>query len=255
MKLAVAFNIFSGLEFLKPSILNIRDFTDYIVGVYSTISNDGEPSPVYMMDLLNDLKKEKLLDDIIKCDPVVTTNSIEMAINDRAKRETTRIYCKQKGYTHFMMKDCDEFYEYNQLFAILSALKDYELILAPIIDYIKTPLYRLNTVSILHVPVIHAIDNYYCPYQFEVLVSPDRTINTTKVKICKPTELVMHHMTNVRINEIELKRKRVGSSSYSQVSFEEFWERVNNFPVSNLISVKDQFNIMSYWEGEFQKYV
>lgn len=263
MKLGVSFNIFSGLELLKPSIMNIRAKASYVVGVYSVISSAGDPCAEYLQDLISDLLKDRLLDEAVLFTPKITSIADEMILNHKAKREVGKSICWKKGCSHFMAKDCDEFYLTEQIEKQWKVLETYDVCLAPLIDYIRSPLLRAS-VSILHLPVCHKINLNYEPCHYPVLVDQGRMVKGRTIKVFSASDLSMHHFSSVRINEQEMLRKRQGHSCYNRMTESSFKESVRDSvqsrPVkeisdSNLTKVGDIFNIVSYWEGEFQRYL
>jgi hypothetical protein len=263
MKLGVTLNIFSGLEFLKPSILNVRDIASYIVGVVSMISSAGHPCASYLPDLISDLLKEKLLDEVIYFSPKITNVSDEMIINHRLKRELGREVCIEQECTHLMAKDCDEFYDMKQVEEQHEVLENNDVCLAPLVDYIKSPLLR-GYVSILHVPVFSKIEWNYASCLYPVLVDRGRMIKGNIIKIFKAEEYLMHHFSCVRINEEEMMRKKQGHSCYNRMTDTEFKGKVRDsaqgyvaqdISEGTLTKVEDVFGIKAYWDGEFQKYI
>jgi len=72
MKLGVGYIAFTGAEFLKPSLQNIRPFADHIVVVYSNISHTGDSAPKYLEPLVKGLEEEGLIDELICLDMTPT---------------------------------------------------------------------------------------------------------------------------------------------------------------------------------------
>jgi hypothetical protein len=254
MRLGIAFHVFSGLEFLKPAILNLRSKAFCTIGVYSAVSYMGHPAPSYMMYLLDDLIREGLLSEIIRYDPKITDVPIEMADNHRAKREMGRIRCLKLGCTHFMSRDCDEFYNLAQFEKQLDTFGQHDFTGAPTIEYIKSPSTRLLMPSCYHIPVVHDVHLRYAPFRHEKLFDLSRTVAPVKnAKIFASDELLVHHMNHTRISERELRRKWEGHSCYKQYNADKYAHDILNYPQELLTNVPDQFGIISYWESEFKK--
>ena len=110
VKLGVGYNVFSGVELLKPSIQCIRFLADVVVVVYSKRAITGEMGLPFLLDLLYDLKREGLVDAIIEVEHPVTHNPLEIQQEKRRKYELARQFCEDAGCTNFMGRDCDEFF-------------------------------------------------------------------------------------------------------------------------------------------------
>jgi len=261
MKLGVAFNIFSGAEFLKPALQNIRKHADVVVGLYTEKSMTEETAPPYLEGLLKQLKNEGLFDKVIKCPSVVCHEVSKMQAVQRSKYIIGQAYCEQAGCTHFQLRDCDEFYD-NELFAnMLDTVQatGVDLTVARIREYIGNPIHKAKGLSGLCVPVIHKIGLRYVHKAFPMLLDKSRTVNTEQFLFCKPAELVMHHFTGSRFDKVEMQRKfqghphfiRLGSNQtadYLKTMYEPDttkWDKVNG----------DVFGIMNYWENEFSKII
>jgi hypothetical protein len=68
MVLGAAYNVFDGEELLEASIRSIRSNVDYIVVVYQTISNFGQPCSPNLIPILENLRKNKLVEDLVRYD-------------------------------------------------------------------------------------------------------------------------------------------------------------------------------------------
>lgn len=256
MKLGIGFNIFSGGELLKPACLNARQFSDCIVVMFSPVSDSGTVAPKFIKPLLDELLKEKLIDKIIECNLGVVTNCINVQNLNRARFELGRQYCLEQGCTHFMGRDCDEFYLSEQFKQVLQEAEDYDVLIVRILDYINNPLLRAKSPSPLHVPLLHKISNHYIPKHFPVLIDLARTVNAETFKIFSDKEILMHHFTGVRFNKKELIRKFEGHSHFirlGEAGVEEYLERVlyPDMKTYEVIS-NDIFGVKSYWENEFK---
>ena len=61
--------MFDSEELLESSILSIRKNVDYVVVVYQLISNWGNPANPKLTELLNDLERRGLVDELISYHP------------------------------------------------------------------------------------------------------------------------------------------------------------------------------------------
>ena len=64
MNLGIAYNVFDGLELLEGSIKSVRNCVDYIVVVYSTISNFKNQSNIDVKKFVTELLDKKLISNV-----------------------------------------------------------------------------------------------------------------------------------------------------------------------------------------------
>jgi hypothetical protein len=254
MKLGVGVNIFSGLELLEPALLQIREHVHYIVGVFDRVSFEGDQPPPYYFSLLEILKNKGLIDDLIEHTFNITYVPLEAQSLQREKSELGRKRALENECTHYLNMDCDEFYNARQFKESLQKAKDYEFTITCLFDYVKSPICRAKTISKLHCPFLIDINKRYMPCNYPVLLDLSRTVSTNNYYIFNPDDLVMHHFTGVRFNEIEIERKFQGHSHYMRMNESnrlDFYKILKGVDSSNYIQVEDQFNILKYWNTEF----
>lgn len=256
MKLGVGFNIFNGEEFLKPALLNVQGIADVVIVMYSSVSLTGTNSSPFLQPLINNLKKERLIDVAIECKSEIYKDGSLIQNGKRKKYEVGRKIAQQMGCTHFMLRDCDEFYDKLRLKKALSYLNQYDLLIAPIYDYIGNPPMRSKNITKLKVPVAHRCDLRYQACQYPVLMDLGRTVLTPRYKILYSDELVMHHFTGTRYNAKEVKRKFEGHSHFTRLGTSEqntYIQRIMNpEPVLYDKVREDCFGILRYWETEWK---
>lgn len=259
MRLGVGFNAFSGLEFLKPAILSIRSLSHVVTVVYSRKAITGEMGPVYMMDLLGDLKREGLVDYLIEIEHPVVCDPLTIQREKRLKYEIARLRCLHAGCSHFMGRDCDEFFRSVKLAPLLDAYSSADMVLCPVLDYVKTPLLRARGAGRLHVTAFQKAYLPYRPIRCPVLVDMSRTVDAKKTVVLPSSELIMHHMTGVRYNEEEMTRKFQGHTHYNLKGLgnaKKFAAQMSAASADTYEKVDDIFGIVSYWKNEFGvKYV
>jgi len=262
MKLGVGVNIFSGIEFLKPSLINLRKCVDYIVGIYDPVSLTGEEAPSYYIPLLNLLKEEKLFDVLIENEftPITKFTGSDCCIRiqqlKRKKYERARCVALQKKCSHFLGIDTDEFYDERQLNNIKGLIEksNYDVTICCLFDYVHSPLYRSKDVSKLHVPFIFKCDLPFNGFSYPVLVDYSRTVKAKNFHIFNKDDVIMHHMTGVRYNKLEMKRKFQGHSHFNgsgEKDKKAFLEFVNSVNELKYDKVEDKFGILKYWKDEF----
>lgn len=257
MKLGVYFNVFSGVELLKPALLNIRPFADYIVGVYSLISNTGMPIAPFVLPLLRSLQKEGLFDKLICFKLKPSKIPVMMANNNGQKYRLGRLACLKQGCTHLMLRDCDEFYDSKQFESMLPVFEKEDLVIAPIFEYIKSPLRRAKKISGLYISVSHKAKFEYKGMRYPVKLDRARTVGPVrKFKLLTKEELILHHFTYVRYNERELRRKFEGHGNFirnTNNNIELYRKRIEAMNENLFMDIEDQFGILSYWRNEFDK--
>jgi len=256
MKLGVGFVIFSGAEFLKPALLNIRPFAHYIVGAYSLFSNTGEPAPAYLENLLFQLRNDGLIDELVLHKHPSTKVFEKMRLFNEDKYKLGQASCLRNGCSHYMLRDCDEFYFPEQIAKQWDIFSQFDCTVAPIQEYFHTPISKVKGLSELFVPVIHKIELEYKRKSnaFGVLVDGKRIVQPIKTfKVFKPEELTMHHMTCVRFNKRELLRKYEGHPHFikKEGSLKNYLKSIEDFPIEQLEKVDDKFKILEYWKSEF----
>ena len=268
MKLGMAFNVFSGLDVLKPALRNARPFAHTIVVVYQLVSNRGHVAPSYAERLLEDLKKEGLIDILQLYTPkLVSKAPEEIQENNRSKREIGRLLCVERGCNFFMCRDCDEFYVPSQFKEALNHSVQYDMTLCRLLDYVHSPLYISRKVSPTYVPFIHKIQFGYGVEIWKglyrgLLVDPARVVTgASRVHVFPVKLVVMHHMGQVRYGPDEFSLKIKSHSCwdhYSQAGFVDRWARCRSQvpnPKRYRGLERDQFGVLEYWKQEFPQYL
>ena len=119
-KLIAIYNVWGdSLELLQGSIEQIREHVDCVCVVAQEMSNGGEiDKNVY--PYLHYLQGKGLIDQIIYYSPK-PGNRLD---NEKTKRQLGIEHAIEKGYTHFIHLDCDEYYhgdEFKKHYVIISA--------------------------------------------------------------------------------------------------------------------------------------
>jgi hypothetical protein len=259
MKLGITFSVFSGLELLKPSLINVRPFAHYITVVWSKTSTTGDPAPAYLIPLLNSLVEEDLIDELVCENPKVSNNPCEMQMACLTKREIGRRACQRAGCTHHLIKDCDEFHDPVQFKAAMEKAKGFDCTLSMIREFVGNPTTQLKAISGLYVPFIHPIDKPLKARErpFRVICDGGRTMGgVSNWYIFKPEELLLDHYTFVRFNEEEMKRKYMGHGHCHRIgTLNQFLQWTNRFKPEELVTVEDKYGIQAYWDMEFWKWL
>lgn len=109
--LALNINAFDATELLFQVISEIRDQLDVVNAIYQKLSYWGNPMSKTDMNELERLKKIGLVDELIEFKPNFTKYSREQECD---KRNMGIELMRQKGITHVISSDADEFYDKDQ---------------------------------------------------------------------------------------------------------------------------------------------
>jgi hypothetical protein len=104
-------NAFDASELLYDLISEIRDQIDWIIGIYQKRSYWNNPMSKEDMDELLRLKELGLIDELIEFKPNFTKYSREQECD---KRNMGIDIAKQRGCSHIINVDADEFYDKDQ---------------------------------------------------------------------------------------------------------------------------------------------
>lgn len=212
MKLGVSYNLFDGEELLEGSILCIRNSVDYISVVYQTKSNFGYDCSENLEPLLSNLKKNNLIDEIIKYEPRIVNGHH----NELLKRNLGLKLSKQVGCTHHMAIDTDEYYIESEFIEAKQIIidNDYDSSYCQMLSYYKSWEYILDPpenyyVSFISKTRLDSNFNYGSPTP--VLVDPTRRLSPSDNPIIFNRKTIqMHHGSYIRNN---IKTKLINSSS------------------------------------------
>ena len=266
-KLGVSYNLFNGEELLRDSILNIRECVDYINVVWQPYSWTHEKANPEMEIILESLKAEGLIDNVIKFD-----------FDLKKKHDYKKLKCikKNKGIadlrkarcTHFMLMDADEFYvkeeflkakEFvfnNNITHSVCSIYDYRILpcyrMLEARDYCVSFIFKLTPLS--HVVARGRINNMPC------LIDPHRAVPLVPLihKFYYLNMINMHHMTGVRkdysnkmrnslSNHLEGGKEAIEAYSELQRKMEMMTEQ--EILDSGYVKVDDRFSIMKHWNN------
>jgi len=262
MKLGASYNLFDGEELLEDSIKSIRNNVDYINVVFQKTSNLGHACSAESEEVIKDLLRKKLIDELIIFSPDLQKPP---RANEFHKRQIGYEFARNKGCTHFLTMDTDEFYDEKQ-FADAKELIEKEKFNGSACDtvgYFKLPIYQQMEfperyyVSFIFETSPYRNMEYNCP--LPVLVDPTRRIPSDRFYTFEKNELIMHHMSLVRKN---IMPKIINSSAIGQYdkSIDDYIRYFNQWDVTqpgyhileteekrsktaNIIEVPNKFNI------------
>jgi len=257
MKLGVSYNVFDGEELLEGSIKCIRSEVDYISVIYQTISNYKNFCSPELEPLLERLKSEGLIDELVH---FKTDLNDHPPCNEVNKRRLGLELSLKQGCTHHMSMDTDEYYLLDDFKRLKKEMidGDYDSSACTYITYYKSSNYRLQHIDTTYVSLIYKIRpniTYILGNKFPVKIDPTRSMNEGKCRIFEPNELVMHHLSYVRKN-INSKVYNSSSKVLYEKYIDNFLEHFNKWqpgekgitvgmvvPSATIVETEDLFNI------------
>ena len=249
MKLGVSYNVCDSEELLEASLKSIRSEVDYINVIWMEESWKGEKCDKNLPNLLEGLKKKKLIDEIIFFKHKGRASN-QPAL-ERKKKNVGLEAVKKAGCNYYLNMDCDEFYDKEEFANAKKEIlaRDISYTACPIFDYWKKPEYRQLNMAKLSVPFICKIDKN------DILAKnkdyPCWVDGTRALKIKNGRKflylniITMHHMSLVRK---DIKKKYDNASIMNDKFKKEILERYNNLNEKTLdkygfIKVANKFNI------------
>jgi hypothetical protein len=175
LRLAAIYNAWDGIELMRGSMLCMKDHVDLFIIVYQDVSNFGEQyNPLPDMDLSGFANVT-----LVKYDPVVGAG----AYNEKRKRNLGLDIARDKGCTHFLMVDCDEYYENFGEAVYLYKNFGHRGSVCSLYTYFKLPTLRFETKDGYFVPFIHELkpETQAGVRHYPFYVDPTRRINETEV--------------------------------------------------------------------------
>ena len=218
MELGIMYNLFDGVEILKHSARTIREEADYIVIVDQEVSNHGNVLSSDMMDdkrrILDTLKKEGIIDDIIKYSPNL---KLHVKKNEQIKHQIGYDRCLDVGCSHIISMDADEFYNPIELKKVKKIFEesDSDVSVCGIYEYFGNFNYCFGKTG-THVPFILKLKpsrKYERTKMEEYKIDPSRQSTFDDILYFDSDLITMHHMKFVRnnFNSIRLKLTNSGA--------------------------------------------
>lgn len=110
-KLGLTINAFDASELLEQLISEIRDQLDWVAAIYQKRSYWGNPMSKEDMNEITRLKEKGLIDELIEFKPNFSKYSREQECD---KRNMGIQIAKERGCSHILNIDADEFYDADQ---------------------------------------------------------------------------------------------------------------------------------------------
>jgi len=207
MKLVAIFNLWDGEEIFEHSYRNILPLVDGVIIVWSRLSNSCANVGNF------DPSKYKCISVNHEPSPGKSKQS-----NERDKRNAGLREAKRHNFTHFIMMDCDEFYDPEEFLREKERFvskKENELqgLVCRVKTYFKSPELTIGYDPVTFVPFIHKLTNslHYSmnrgyPFAYDSngggRIDPTRQLNIKRG--VEWSTITMHHYSHVR-NDIRVK--------------------------------------------------
>lgn len=243
-KFGITYSIWDGEELLLQSIQSIRNQVDYINIIWQEHSWSGELYTAEMRELLDYLKANDYIDELIeyKVNPRLNPQR-----NEILKRNLGLYYICKSKCDYFMTMDSDEFYLSDELSIAKQYIIDNNIqyTYCPIKEYIHSSKYQL--IENLHTDYVPFFSQITLPCQLgknkqsPYITDPSRQdkFNNKKKSYKLLDNIYMHHMTNIRA---DLESKYRNSSDPDKYTMQK--SAIHNLLAEQkIIEVADQFDI------------
>ncbi len=215
MKLAVIYNVFDGEELLQKSIEQIRPYAALVIAVSQQRSNYGEYYEDGHRECIR-LKELGLIDEVLLYEPNLKIKKKERGLrNEISKRQLGLEIAKTQKATHFLLMDCDEFYDPEGFAKAVQYAgddsRDGTVVLMK--TYFKYPQWQIEGLDDYYVPFVHRLDSdTVCGISgYPHTVDPSRsTSHVQKIDSLPADCIVMHHYSWIRR---DINRKTRNSSA------------------------------------------
>jgi hypothetical protein len=255
---AASYSVFNGEEHLLHSLRLLRQSVEYLNLVVQFTSNAGLPASPALDDVLNAATRERLVDDFLFFTPDLSLHPGE---NERRKRQRGLDRAKQRGATHFMTVDCDEYYppaEFAEARRQIE-LHDYAATAVRTYLHIQRPIWRSREPDTTCCAFLTRIDgSSQLGGDYPVLADPTRRLHggAQPFHLFAPEVVSMRHMNLVR-RDLEDKLRNSTNAALTDFMAKvrqacgtwRFGEplRFPNKPPLEIIEVPDLFGIDAEW--------
>lgn len=236
MKLGICYMVFDGEEFLEFATKPIRNEVDHISVTYQNTSYFGNKNDSNLEELLNNLKNQGLIDEIIFYEPNLSIHHKE---NELILRNIGLEASRKAGCSHHISLDVDEFIKGEELnFAKQEMEKDdYDLSVINYSNYYKDPTFLVYPEQNLKVTFIHPVRNLYTkdipypifPFHME---TTRRLTQSQKYRVFEKNEITMHHMSYVRKN---IRKKFANSDNARFYQLKKFYNTFDNYKLGDRV--------------------
>jgi len=217
MRLGVSYNLYDGEELLAASVRAIRGEVDHVAVIYQNVSNFGERREDDLGVMLEDLRRQGLIDSYEGYDPDLSAKPL---VNEHNKRVLGVRRCNAAGCNYHLNLDVDEFYRPEQLrnakdFILTNGIENSAV---TFFSYLKSPRYRVLDAE-YSVPFIFKSTGRIerdAAARFPCLVDGSRVLRSGgRFYYFNRYEVVMHHMSGVR-KDLDRKFRNSTIMSYDE---------------------------------------
>lgn len=201
MNIYFSYNVFDNEELLESSIKNIRNFACEITVIFQNISNFGVKADPNLLEVLNDLKNKKLVDNLVLYNTQLSKGA---QWNELQKNNLGYEFAKKKKADYYSLMACDEFYFEDEYKKMLDCLNEYpvDLVTSYMYTYYKSSNYRFKEIENYVVPILNKVyqddRRYVVNGKMPLLIDPLRTMEYNSC-FCFPKQTpLMHHLSHVR---------------------------------------------------------
>jgi hypothetical protein len=229
MRVIAIYNVFDGIELLEGSIRQIYPECFKVLIVYQTTSNFGEVDDgveEFVQMLALKYKRISLL-------KYVPDTTISGGQNEKNKRMAGISSARNLGGSHFLLIDCDEYYERGAFRRAKQIIRNggFDSSACRLFTYFKQPTYRLSPLEDYYVPFISSID-LTLTNEFPVYADPTRLTMGSKFYEFRQEELMMHHFSWVR-NDIGKKIRNSSARDDLLARLPDLVENYRNFKLTD----------------------
>lgn len=247
IKIVLVYNLWDGEEIFEHSYRNMAPLVDAVIIVWSRLSNNCQN-----MGCFDPSKYPNAILVNHEPSPAKTKQN-----NERDKRNAGLREAKRHNFTHFLMMDCDEFYDPIEFEIEKKRFKRDSLngLVCKVRTYFKSPSLTIGDDPVTFVPFIHKLTpslhyamNKRYPFAYDKngggRIDPTRQLNVKHG--VEWSDITMHHYSHVR-NDIRVKIENSSANLGRSSLLEDWLNAKEGYFVKmyqrTLVSCENQFNI------------
>ena len=215
MYLGVSYNAFNGIDLITSSINSVRSSVDYISVIVQDKSNFGIPFADNDRDILMDLRRNKVIDELLQVNIV---KGQDPHVTEIRKRQVGYNYAFNAECTHFMSMDVDEYFKKDELDNAKQYIEDNNIdgSFCKYINYYGDLNHQMPYEEGAFVPLIYKIHEgnkfiFGNSLTRKVVCDPTRQMPCNRVAFMD--DITMHHMSYVRYGADGFRSKLSNSSA------------------------------------------
>lgn len=232
-----------------PSIDQIYPFVDKIIIGYQLIGWNGNRSDEILPFLERMLVGRHA--DKLQFVEYIPITGIAPKENELRKHNLILNTARDAGASHFFMSATDHFYLPDQLIRQIDRAAEFDVTFTRMFTYYKHPTWQLTPMEDYMMPFIMKIhpETKFIKTKYPVVVDPALKVNTCQSWHVFPVdELVLHHMSMVRVNIREKMQNSVSLGYWPQGSAEKFISEFDGYNLEENQGIK-------YFQGRKVKVV